>query len=143
MNRHINCARGVRGMLDLGNTHPSEAFRVGRQVKFTGWTQCGQDLTHEKAAQHSLQKSKKIAQKWWGSEHRPRETPGAEDLQRQGKLGQWREMEGHPSLEKGFSSARTNQAALGKETVIHSTESSHKRKERQQNPRTESLLGQS
>lgn len=48
------------------------------------------------------------------------------------ELGQWREMEGHPLLAEGFSSAGTNQAALGKETVIHSTESSQERKERQQ-----------
>lgn len=37
---------------------------------------------------------------------------------------------------KGVQLCWNNQAALGKETVIHSTKSSHKRKERQQNPCT-------
>lgn len=46
-------------MSDLGNAHPSEAFRVGRQVKSTRWIQCGQDLMHEKDAQPSLQRTKK------------------------------------------------------------------------------------
>lgn len=40
-------------MSDIANAHPSEAFRTGRWMKSTGWIQCGQDLIHEKDAQHS------------------------------------------------------------------------------------------
>lgn len=119
-------------MSDMGNAHPSEAFRTGRWMKSTGWIQCGQDLIHEKDAQHSPKDQKD------GTEMMGLRAQTMRDAQewglRQGNLGQWREMKGHPSLVKGFSSAGTNQAALGKQTVIHSTESSHKRKERQQNP---------